>query len=60
MARVLALARATLGDEARASRCLKRSNRALGGVAPLAAIDTEPGARQVENLLGRVAYGGMS
>jgi hypothetical protein len=60
MARLLALARATLGDEARASRWLKRSNRALGGVAPLAAIDTEPGARQVENLLGRIAYGGMS
>lgn len=60
MARLLALARETLGDGARASRWLKRSNRALGGVAPLAAIDTEPGARQVENILGRIAYGGMS
>ncbi len=60
MARLLALARATLGDGARASRWLKRSNRALGGVAPLAAIDTELGARQVENLLGRIAYGGIS
>ena len=44
----------------RASRWLRRSNRALGGVAPLAAIDTELGARQVENLLGRIAYGGIS
>jgi putative toxin-antitoxin system antitoxin component (TIGR02293 family) len=60
MARLLALARETLGDGARASRWLKRSNRALGGVAPIAAIDTEPGARQVENILGRIAYGGMS
>jgi putative toxin-antitoxin system antitoxin component (TIGR02293 family) len=60
MARLLALARETLGDGPRASRWLKRSNRALGGLAPLAAIDTELGARQVENLLGRIAYGGVS
>jgi putative toxin-antitoxin system antitoxin component (TIGR02293 family) len=60
MARLLAIARETLGDQARAGRWLKRTNRALGGVAPIAAIDTELGARQVENLLGRIAYGGMS
>src|SRR6202045_579597 len=60
MARLLALARETLGDGARASRWLKRTNRALGGVAPITAIDTELGARQVENILGRIAYGGMS
>ncbi len=60
MARVLALARETLGDEARANRWLKRANHALGGLAPIAAIDTELGARQVENLLGRIAYGGIS
>jgi putative toxin-antitoxin system antitoxin component (TIGR02293 family) len=60
MARLLALARENLGDSARASRWLKRSNRALGGLAPIAAIDTELGARQVENLLGRIAYGGIS
>ena len=60
LARLLALARESLGDAARASRWLKRTNRALGGVAPIAAIDTELGARQVENLLGRIAYGGIS
>jgi putative toxin-antitoxin system antitoxin component (TIGR02293 family) len=60
LARLLALARENLGDAARASRWLKRANHALGGVAPIAAIDTELGARQVENLLGRVAYGGIS
>jgi putative toxin-antitoxin system antitoxin component (TIGR02293 family) len=60
MARLLALARENLGDGARASRWFKRANRALGGVAPIAAIDTELGARQVENLLGRIAYGGIS
>ena len=60
MARLLALARESLGDGPRASRWFKRTNRALGGVAPIAAIDTELGARQVENLLGRIAYGGIS
>jgi putative toxin-antitoxin system antitoxin component (TIGR02293 family) len=60
LARLLALARENLGDATRASRWLKRANHALGGVAPIAAIDTELGARQVENLLGRIAYGGIS
>jgi putative toxin-antitoxin system antitoxin component (TIGR02293 family) len=60
MARILALARESLGDPARASRWLKHTNRGLGGLAPLAAMDTELGARQVENLLGRIAYGGIS
>ncbi|MGH9161620.1 MAG: antitoxin Xre/MbcA/ParS toxin-binding domain-containing protein [Vicinamibacteraceae bacterium] len=31
-----------------------------GGLAPLAMIDTEPGARTVENVLGRIAHGGVS
>ena len=60
LARLMALARETLGEGERAIRWLKRTNRALGGVAPLAAIDTELGARQVENILGRIAYGGIS
>lgn len=59
LARIVALAGECLGDHARAMRWLKRSNRALGGLVPLAAIDTEPGARQVENILGRIAYGGI-
>jgi putative toxin-antitoxin system antitoxin component (TIGR02293 family) len=60
MARLLALAHSSLGDRDRARRWLRRPNRALGGAAPLTAVDTELGARQVENLLGRIAYGGMS
>ncbi len=60
LARLLALARENLGDAARAIPWFKRTNRALGGLAPIAAIDTELGARQVENLLGRIAYGGIS
>jgi len=60
LARIVALAGEFLGDHERAVRWLKRPNRALGGIAPIAAIDTEPGARQVENILGRIAYGGIS
>jgi putative toxin-antitoxin system antitoxin component (TIGR02293 family) len=60
LARILALANDSLGDRERAIRWLKRPNRALGGVAPVAAIDTELGARQVERILGRIAYGGIS
>jgi uncharacterized protein (DUF2384 family) len=39
---------------------LKHPNRAPGGLAPVAAIDAELGARQVENILGRIGYGGIS
>jgi putative toxin-antitoxin system antitoxin component (TIGR02293 family) len=60
LARIVAIANEHLGDHERAMRWLKRPNRALGGLAPVAAIDTELGARQVENILGRIAYGGIS
>jgi len=60
LARIVAIANESLGDHERAMRWLKRPNRALGGLAPVTAIDTELGARQVENILGRIAYGGIS
>ncbi len=60
LARILALAKHYLGNGETASRWLKRPNRALGGSRPLELIDTEPGARAVENVLGRIAYGGVS
>ena len=60
LARIVALANEYLGDHNRALRWLKRPNRALGGVTPVSAVDTEVGARQVENVLGRIAYGGVS
>lgn len=60
LARLVAIATEYLGDSERAKRWLRHPNRALGGVEPLSAIDTEAGARQVENLLGRIAYGGIS
>jgi putative toxin-antitoxin system antitoxin component (TIGR02293 family) len=60
LARIVALAHQSLGAQDRAARWLKEPNRALGGIAPVAAIDTELGARQIENILGRIAYGGVS
>lgn len=60
LARTVALAKHYVGDEESALRWLKRPNRALGGRTPLALVDTELGARSVENILGRIAYGGIS
>jgi len=60
LARIVALAKHYLGDAQLATQWLKRPNRALGGKTPLELIDTEPGARSVENVLGRIAYGGVS
>jgi putative toxin-antitoxin system antitoxin component (TIGR02293 family) len=60
LARIVALAKQALGDNGRATRWLHRANRTLGGKTPLECLDTEMGARQVENVLGRIAYGGVS
>jgi putative toxin-antitoxin system antitoxin component (TIGR02293 family) len=60
LARIVALAKHYLGDDDAAIHWLKRPNRALGGLIPLNSLDTEPGARMVENVLGRIAYGGVS
>ncbi|MBI5085163.1 MAG: DUF2384 domain-containing protein [Acidobacteria bacterium] len=60
LARIVALAKRYLGDGEKAGRWLRRPNRALGHSVPLEMIDTEVGARAVENVLGRIAYGGLS
>ncbi len=60
LARISALAKHYIGDDQAATRWLKRPNRALGGAIPLRSIDTEIGARAVEDILGRIAYGGVS
>jgi len=60
LARIVALAKHYLGSAQLGTRWLKTPNRALGGKTPLESIDTEPGARAVENILGRIAYGGVS
>ena len=43
-----------------ARQWLTKSARALGGEAPLHFADTEPGAREVERLLGRIEHGVFS
>ena len=60
LARIIALAKQYIVDVETARRWLKRPNRALGRKVPLELIDTELGARAVENVLGRIAYGGVS
>jgi putative toxin-antitoxin system antitoxin component (TIGR02293 family) len=57
MARVYANAVEMIGDEERAIEWLNTPNRALGGEKPLDQLDTDLGARMVEDILGRIAYG---
>ncbi len=48
------------GDKAKALRWFMQSNRALGKLTPLEMAGTETGAREVENLIGRLEYGVFS
>jgi putative toxin-antitoxin system antitoxin component (TIGR02293 family) len=57
LAQVFATAAETLGSEAKAAQWLKTPNRALRGGRPLDQLDTDPGVREVEDVLGRIAYG---
>jgi putative toxin-antitoxin system antitoxin component (TIGR02293 family) len=56
MARVYAVAVEMIGDKEKAIGWLRSPNRALGGATPLR-LDTDIGARMVEEILGRIAYG---
>ena len=57
MARVYANAVEMIGDQEKAIEWLRTPNRALGGERPLDQLDTDLGARMVEDVLGRIAYG---
>jgi len=57
MARAYANAVEMIGDEEKAIEWLRTPNRALGGEKPLDQLDTDMGARMVEDILGRIAYG---
>ena len=57
LARVYANAVEMIDDEEKAIEWLNTPNRALGGEKPLDQLDTDVGARVVEDILGRVAYG---
>ena len=60
IARIAALAEATLGSREHVRGWLRHPNRALGGVTPLTCLDTEPGRRQVEETLYQIRYGMIS
>ena len=57
LAQVFANAAETLGSEEKAAQWLKTPIRALRGERPLDQLDTDPGVREVEDILGRIAYG---
>jgi putative toxin-antitoxin system antitoxin component (TIGR02293 family) len=57
LAQVFSNAAETLGSGEKAAAWLKTPNRALRGGRPLDQVDTDPGVREVEDLLGRIAYG---
>jgi putative toxin-antitoxin system antitoxin component (TIGR02293 family) len=56
-ARLLGHAVHLFGSVEEARRWLKAPQRGLGGAVPLDYAQTEAGAREVENLLGRIDYG---
>jgi putative toxin-antitoxin system antitoxin component (TIGR02293 family) len=58
--RLLALAEAMFRDVDKALRWLKTPKSALGGNVPLEYAATEVGAREVENLIGRIRHGVFS
>lgn len=57
LAQVYATAVETFGDSEKAVSWLKTSNRVLRGSAPIDQLDTDPGVREVEDVMGRIAYG---
>ena len=60
LARIAGQAVAVLGTEEKAATWLRRANRALNGEVPLGLLDTDLGARQIEDVLGRIGHGVVS
>jgi putative toxin-antitoxin system antitoxin component (TIGR02293 family) len=60
IARVAAQAVSVFGVEDKATTWLQRPNRALNGELPIRLLDTDVGARQVEDVLGRIEHGIVS
>lgn len=56
-ARLFAIAEDVFEDRTAARNWLNQPARALGGEKPIDYADTEIGAREVENLLGRIEHG---
>lgn len=60
IARVGLWALETFGEKEKAIAWLRRPNRALQGSRPIELLDTDDGARLVEQVIGRLAYGVFS
>jgi putative toxin-antitoxin system antitoxin component (TIGR02293 family) len=60
LGRIAALAEETLGNAVKASGWLRRPNPVLGDSAPIRWLDTDVGAREVEEVLIRIAHGVQS
>ena len=56
-ARLMGKAINVFGSENNAREWLNKAQFGLGGAVPLDYAETEIGAREVENLLGRIEYG---
>jgi putative toxin-antitoxin system antitoxin component (TIGR02293 family) len=57
IARVAGHAVSVFGAEDRATTWLRRPNAGLNGELPIRLLDTDVGARQVEDILGRIEHG---
>jgi putative toxin-antitoxin system antitoxin component (TIGR02293 family) len=55
--RVLSFAERVFGESARAHRWLRKPSRALDGAVPIELLETEEGARIVENEIGCIQHG---
>lgn len=55
--RLAGRAEEAIGDRAKAARWLRKPNRALLGKRPLDLLESDVGARMVEQVLGRIEYG---
>jgi putative toxin-antitoxin system antitoxin component (TIGR02293 family) len=60
LARIVAFAEEVLEDRDRARHWIREPQRGLGGRTPLDLSRTEAGAREVEDLLGRIEHGVFS
>ncbi|MDH6235238.1 putative toxin-antitoxin system antitoxin component (TIGR02293 family) [Mesorhizobium soli] len=55
--RIQSLAEQTFGDQNKANHWLRRPLTELGGETPLVVAQTEAGARVIETILGKIAWG---
>jgi putative toxin-antitoxin system antitoxin component (TIGR02293 family) len=58
--RIQSLAEQTFGSEEKANRWLRRPLSELGGETPLVVSQTETGARVIETIIGKIAWGAVA